>query len=63
VAEVSATVGGQAAQVVYAGHAPGEVAGMVQVNLQIPAGVTGNVAVVLTIGGRKSQDTATVAIR
>jgi uncharacterized protein (TIGR03437 family) len=61
-ASVTATVGGQAAQVLYAGGAPEEIAGMVQVNIQLPAGVTGNVPVIITVGGVSSQATATVAI-
>lgn len=62
IAAVSATVGGQAAQVVYAGDAPGQVAGMVQFNIQIPKGVQGSVPVIVTIAGSSSQATATVAI-
>ena len=34
---------------------------MVQVNIQVPAGVTGNVPVIITVGGVSSQATATVA--
>jgi uncharacterized protein (TIGR03437 family) len=59
---VSATIGGQPAQVLYAGHAPGEVAGVLQVNLQIPNGVTGDVPVVLKLGDATTQTTATVAV-
>jgi uncharacterized protein (TIGR03437 family) len=40
---VSVTIGGVPAQVLYAGGAPGEVAGLMQVNVQIPSGIqTGN---------------------
>jgi trimeric autotransporter adhesin len=55
---VSVWVGGQAATVTYAGAAPGEVAGVMQVNIQIPTGVQpgGYVPVVLGVG-----DTSTVA--
>jgi uncharacterized protein (TIGR03437 family) len=56
-------VGGQPATVLYAGSAAGEVAGVMQINLQLPAGVTGQVPVVVTIGGQVSQATVTVAIR
>ena len=49
-APVSAQIGGQAAQILYAGAAPGFVAGVLQVDLQIPAGVTGTVALQLTVG-------------
>jgi len=61
-AAATAAVGGQPAQVLYAGDVPDEVAGMVQVNVRLPDGVTGTVPVVLTIGGVASQATATVAI-
>jgi uncharacterized protein (TIGR03437 family) len=49
---VSVTVGGISAPVVYAGGAPGETAGLMQVNIQIPPGVApgGYVPVVLTVG-------------
>jgi uncharacterized protein (TIGR03437 family) len=49
---VRATVGGIPAIVSYAGAAPGEVAGLMQVNIQIPQGVQpgGSVPVVLTVG-------------
>jgi hypothetical protein len=42
------TAGGQPAQVLYAGNAGGEVGGVVQINLQLPAGVTGTVSVIVT---------------
>jgi trimeric autotransporter adhesin len=50
--KVSATVGGIPAVVQYAGAAPGEVAGVMQVNVQIPQGVQpgGYVPVVLQVG-------------
>ncbi|HWF09226.1 MAG TPA: hypothetical protein VG297_12230 [Bryobacteraceae bacterium] len=60
---VTATIGGQPAQVIYAGHAPGEVAGMLQVNLQVPDGVSGDVPVVLWMGDAESQTTATAAVK
>ena len=49
---VSVTVGGIPAIVQYKGGAPGEVAGLMQVNVQIPEGVQpgGYVPVVLTVG-------------
>jgi uncharacterized protein (TIGR03437 family) len=49
---VTATVGGVAATVQYAGGVYGVVAGLMQVNIQIPAGITagGYVPVVLTVG-------------
>jgi uncharacterized protein (TIGR03437 family) len=62
-ASVSATIGGQPAPVLYAGQAPSEIAGVIQVNLQVPNGVTGDLPVVVTIGGNNSQATATVAVQ
>lgn len=61
---VSVQVGGRAAAVLYAGGAPGEVQGVFQINIQLPAGVTGlNVPVALTAGGVASQPGVTVAIQ
>ena len=60
---VTATVGGQPATVLYAGAAPTLITGAVQINLQLPTGVTGNqVQVVITIDGVQSQ-TVTIAIQ
>jgi uncharacterized protein (TIGR03437 family) len=62
--QVSATVGGRAATVQYAGAAPGLVAGVLQVNLQIPAGVTaGAVPVVLQVGGSSSPNGVTIYVQ
>ena len=61
-ADVAVTVGGQPATILYAGNAGGEVAGAVQLNLQLPAGVTGTVPIVVTVGGYQSQPTTTVSI-
>jgi uncharacterized protein (TIGR03437 family) len=49
---VTAVVGGIPATVQYAGSAPGQVAGLMQVNVQIPSGVSpgGYVPVVLQVG-------------
>jgi uncharacterized protein (TIGR03437 family) len=49
---VSASVGGVPAVIQYAGGAPGQVAGLMQVNVQIPSGVQpgGYVPVVLQVG-------------
>ncbi len=52
VATVTATIGGQAATVAYAGSAPGQISGIQQVELIVPAGAgTGQVPVVITAGG------------
>jgi uncharacterized protein (TIGR03437 family) len=62
---VTATVGGQNAQVKYAGGAPGEVAGLMQVNVQIPPGIAAGdaVPVVLRVGSASSQGGVTIAVR
>lgn len=62
-ASVSVTVGGEPVQVLYAGSAPGEANGVVQVNIQLPSDITGAQPVILTIGGISSPATVTVAIR
>jgi uncharacterized protein (TIGR03437 family) len=60
-AAVSATIDGQTAQVVYAGGAPGLVSGVLQVNAIVPiAAGTGNVQLVITVGGASSQRGATI---
>jgi uncharacterized protein (TIGR03437 family) len=62
---VTVTVGGQDAPVEYAGGAPGMVAGLMQVNVRIPAGIqTGNaVPVVLRVGDALSRGGVTIAVR
>ena len=62
---VTVTIGGQTAHVVYAGAAPNEVAGVMQLNVQIPSGIqTGDaVPVILWVGYAASQSGVTVAIR
>jgi len=63
--EVSVSIGGIAADVLYAGAAPTYVAGLVQINARIPAGVTPGAAVpvTITIGGSPSPAGVTVAVR
>jgi uncharacterized protein (TIGR03437 family) len=63
VAKVTVTIGGVAAEVRYAGGAPGLIAGVMQVNVMVPAGVSGTAPVVLTVGGVASQSGVTVAVR
>ncbi|MGH9722667.1 MAG: BACON domain-containing protein, partial [Bryobacteraceae bacterium] len=47
---------GQEAQIAYAGAAPGQVAGLLQVNARVPAGATpGNVSLVLRVGQFESR--------
>ncbi len=47
---VSVQIGGQDAQLVYAGAGPDFVAGVLQVNVQIPPGLTGTLPLQLKIG-------------
>ena len=64
VADVSVTIGGQAALVAYAGSSPGQVTGILQVEAVIPPGAgTGAVPVVLKIGAASSQTTATIFVQ
>lgn len=62
---VTAKVGGLDAPVQYAGGVSGLVAGVVQVNVQIPQGdASGNtVPILLTIAGANSQANVTLAVR
>jgi len=61
---VTATIGGQSAEVLYAGSAPGIVAGVLQVNLRVPAGATpGAASIVVTINGVASQASVTVSVK
>jgi len=61
---VSATIGGVPAVVQYAGTTPGQVAGLMQVNLQIPSGVQpgGYVPVVLKVGSATSSTVVWIAV-
>jgi uncharacterized protein (TIGR03437 family) len=62
---VTVTMGGIPCQTNYAGAAPGLVAGVMQINAQVPAGVTPgpSVPVVVTIGGVSTQNGVTVAVK
>jgi uncharacterized protein (TIGR03437 family) len=56
VAPVSVTIGGQPAQVIYAGQAPDLVTGVLQVNAIIPLNIgSGPQPVVLTVGGNSNS--------
>ena len=65
VAPVTVTIGGLPATVEYAGAAPGNMAGLFQINARVPKGVTpgDRVPVQVTVGGIASQDGVTVAVR
>jgi uncharacterized protein (TIGR03118 family) len=61
---VSVTIGGQTAQVLYAGGAPGNVAGVMEVEVVAPTGAApGADAVVLTVGTASSQSNVTVYLK
>jgi uncharacterized protein (TIGR03437 family) len=60
---VSATIGGVPATVLYSGPAPGEVNGVMQVNLTVPTGLTGVQPLVITVGNVSSQTGVTVAVK
>jgi len=64
VLSVRVTVGGMPAIVQYAGSAPRQVAGLMQVNVQIPIGVQpgGYVPVVLQVGDRSSSSAVWIAV-
>ena len=51
---MNANIGGLSAMVAYAGGAPTLVAGVLQVNVQVPSGIasSGSVPVLLTVGGQ-----------
>jgi len=62
---VQVTVGGQPAEIVYAGAAPHAVAGLLQVNFRVPphAPLGDAVPIVLKIGNSQSADGITMAVR
>jgi len=62
---VSVTIGGQTVPPSYAGAAPGQVAGVTQINVTIPAGTqTGSaVPVIVQVGNTSSQASVTIAVR
>jgi uncharacterized protein (TIGR03437 family) len=62
---VKVTIGGASAVTNYAGRAPGDVFGVLQINAQIPAGVSPGPSVPLQvgIGGVLSQSGVTVALK
>jgi uncharacterized protein (TIGR03437 family) len=64
-APASVTIGGQAATVRYNGAAPGLVAGVVQINVQIPSNVTPGAAVPVTlyVGDSVGLNTVMVAVQ
>ena len=61
---VTATIGGVNATVIYAGGVPGFVAGVLELDVQIPSGIAANgaIPVVITIGGQTTQANVTLAV-
>jgi uncharacterized protein (TIGR03437 family) len=64
-AAVTATIGGKAAEVLYAGSAPLSPCGAFQLNLRVPTDspVGGALPVVITVGDASSQPKVTLAVR
>lgn len=60
---VTATIGGVPATVGYAGPAPREVNGVMQVKLTVPTGLAGMQQVIITVGNVPSQSGITVAVK
>jgi uncharacterized protein (TIGR03437 family) len=61
---VTATIGGIDSQVLYAGIAPGEPDGMIQINVVVPSGLNpGNAELLVSVGGISSQKSVTVAVK
>ena len=61
---LSVSIGDQPATVTFFGQAPGVVAGVMQVNAQIPAGLpSGEVPLTVSLGASKSQANVTVFVR
>ncbi len=64
VGAVNVTIGGKPAVIRYAGGAPGQVAGLMQINAVVPPDIAGvaPVPILLSIGGVSSQKNVTVAV-
>jgi len=62
---VAVAIGGVAATVSFSGGAPSQIAGLTQINAQVPAGVTPGtkVPVIVTIGTWQSQSSVTMAVQ
>ena len=65
VARVTARIGTVNANVVYAGAAPGLVAGVIQINIQVPPTATVGAAIplVITMGNGNTQANVTIAVK
>ncbi|HXA67660.1 MAG TPA: BACON domain-containing carbohydrate-binding protein [Bryobacteraceae bacterium] len=63
-ANVSVTISGQRADVLYAGGSPGSVEGLLQVDVRIPAGTpSGNAPVTMQIGTATTPSGGTIAVQ
>jgi uncharacterized protein (TIGR03437 family) len=61
---VSVTIGGRAAEVLYAGQAPSLVYGVIQLNVRIPSGLaSGAQPVTVRVGSSPSQTNLTVSVK
>jgi uncharacterized protein (TIGR03437 family) len=64
---ISVTIGGAtlaSTDILYAGLSPGSISGLYQFNVRIPAGTaSGEVPVIITIGGEQTQAGATIPIQ
>jgi len=61
---VSVQIGGRTAAVIYAGGAPGAVAGVLQVNARVPNGLSGAaVPITIRVGTATSQANITIAVQ
>ncbi len=61
---VTVQVGGVDAEVLYAGAAPGQVAGLLQVNVRVPQSVaSGLIPIIVSVGGAPSQPGVVLAVR
>jgi uncharacterized protein (TIGR03437 family) len=61
---VAVTIGGQPATVSFYGEAPGLVAGVMQVNVIVPAAASsGTDSLVVSVGGNPSQSGVTVSVQ
>jgi uncharacterized protein (TIGR03437 family) len=65
VAAVAVTIAGAPAEVLFAGSAPGQVAGNLQINVRVPMNITigAQLPISVQIGGASSQFGATVAVK
>ncbi|HEX5228984.1 MAG TPA: hypothetical protein VFW44_14800 [Bryobacteraceae bacterium] len=62
-APVTVTIGGKPADVIYAGAAPFLPTGVLQINVQIPEGISGDATVLVSIGGISTSRKVTVAVK